>query len=329
MGNRKSKFEELVEQLYCGSSSTATANDWIEFLSHGLPIEEIMAAMTPELIWENYDALIKRGAKIDIDKLIDSIDPSYILYHWKEFVARGFDTDTLTERSSLVLESIDGVKTLLERNANVAIVFELIRGDLLESMENTSADCVNELFSLLHKYGLTTADVKRWIAEHSSEYLIDDIVNYPESWAPLGINGSEYVEQWLEYNAEEYFKTSRLSDLPRLVSVQQIVDSLDMRDILGFIYPNSLRDFLQGDFEDAEGDIDAFAQKFIDEIGYSHEFDDFDAMLDLIVAGATVIDIEKFIDAIDTDLLDEYIKRSYYDDLRGAGISSYYLDKLL
>ena len=77
--------------------------------------------------------------------------------------------------------------------------------------------------------------------------------------------------------------------------------------------------------------IDTLAKKFMDEIGYSSNPSDSDAMLDLVWAGASVdiIDPAKYLNLVDVSQLTDYIAESWYDYFECQNYDSQLISKLL
>ena len=287
----------------------------------------IINALMPETVMDNYDALVRHGLKLDLEELIAQLDYISVLENWDEFIRRGVSVDTLVKRCFLSIDYCQEIESLLDDGIEVEKLFSL-SNNLLEIMSDLS-DFVYDIVSTMHKHGLPSTTIKEWIDAHPAPELIDDIVRNTNLWRRLGINSSDYTNTWIDQKVEACFRTGIISSLPELISPRQILDYCTMREIIEWVRPDRFYAFLEGPYITGGGDIDLLATKFIDEIGYSSNFDESDLMMDLLLAGATVIDSEQFIDCIDVSLLDDYDKGMYYEDLKNIGFNERLLEKFL
>ena len=328
----QAKFDDLVER-YDEADAISVENVnyemrrcWLLFLKAGFDANQVAKMMSLGQIWQHYDALTAHGANIDMAKLLPRFSRDFINGHWDEFVARGVPIDTLVKQcysNKNLIVGDDEIKMLLDSGVNVKTVFDIARGAL--EFNDGWPERWRETFSILHEYGLSGEVINGWVKSHlDTSAIIQDIVeDASEEWEDLGVDPSDYIDLWIEDSGYRYFEYS-LKDLPERVTLKRFIDSHSMEQILNYSRGYGFLSFID-DYTGAGGNVDALAQKFLNELGYSNEYRA--DMLDLVVSGATVIDVEKFINCIDVSDMDEDTIEMYYSDLKNAGVDEKLLGK--
>ena len=327
----QAKFDEMVDR-FDGSDSIIVEDVnremrrcWREFLEAGFDAKQVAKMMSRKDRWKHYDVLLSYGVSIDATKMMLKFGVEFVKKHWDEFVERGVSADALVKKCfDNDIDDDKKVEFLLEKGASAETVFELAKG--LFKFNDGWPERWSKTFSILRKYGLSVNSMVDWLNSHVGDALIDDIIEYnPDVWKDLGVNVSDYVDLWIERHGEDcIYYGFNVKELPELITLDKIVDSYSMKEILEITESCGFDGFID-DYVKAGGDVNVLAKKFIDEIGYSK----FDSMFYLVFAGATNIDIEKFVNSCEFDKLDELDRECYYTDLKNAGIDEAFLSKFL
>lgn len=194
----------------------------------------------------------------------------------------------------------------------------LVKGMLL--------DCGLKGGEELKKYG-----PKKYLEKLLSDPMTDCfkvlLSEYYDELKTLGICPDIYADTFVKYYAKDYI--TDLRNLPRIITADNIIEHVPMKTILDELNYCSFGEFLQ-QFDDAEGSFGLLVEKFIDEIGYSSDYNEFEALADIIMYnGSDGINLKKFADAINVSFLDDYERRGFYELLEKNGLDSGTLQKFL
>ena len=309
-------------------------NIWRDFLDAGCNATKISEMMSPEDIWEHYDELVSHGAKIDMTKLFfdfggEFFDDDFTKENWDILVNRGVKPDLLVDRcyGSSDIYSIEDLEKLLSKGVDPKKLLEKIDDSL--GANEACPEEQNEVLTWLHNHGLSEADIKEWIENNMNVYMEEYIVESdPSFYEKFGIDIDTAINHWIDYNGWRYFCEEKLSKLPKTISVSKLINFYSMKEIISNCSPYSLEDFIM-DYLEVGEKIDDLAQKFVDEIGYSSDLSDSNAMLDLVAAGASVIDHEKFVNSVNSEHFDDFTAGMWYDCLKDAGYDEKLISKFL
>ncbi|MBR3332071.1 hypothetical protein IKG28_00325 [Candidatus Saccharibacteria bacterium] len=140
---------------------------------------------------------------------------------------------------------------------------------------------------------------------------------YTDELRTFGIDPDIYSDNFAKHYAKDFI--IEIDNLPEILSANKLIANVKMRDILdeaSYSY-FGFEDFLKG-FIVAGGDASMLAAKFLDEIGYSCEYDEFSALFDLLEAGCD-IDVVHLADCVDVNILNNEDKNRCYRILKENG----------
>ena len=175
---------------------------------------------------------------------------------------------------------------------------------------------IRDIFTIMCKHGLEIDAIKQWVQSHIRPALIRDIVEYaPEDWALIGIDPDDYIDSYLKEYGDAYFSTYHLDCLPPSITMERLISYYKPSDILALTKEYGFSCFLD-EYIACDGDIDAFAIKFFEELGYNDDYRE--EIVDLIVVGAN-IDMQSFISCLDIASMENSDKEFYHEILERAG----------
>ena len=312
--------------------------NWQRFLKAGFDATSITKMMSPEDIWEHYDELIANGAKIDMTKLFSDFsgkffDKNFTKENWDKLVNRGISPDLLADRCYCDyycnLFNTDNLEELLAKGISAEKALELI-SDWLENHEAWPEEQI-EILTWLYDHGLPRANVTEWLEKHANSKMVDYIVRSDSDfYKEFDMEDDHTFDCWLDANGYEYFNEKELSELPNKISVDMLINFFSMKNIINNCSLYGFGTFISNYLKVGES-IDTLAKKFMDEIGYSSNPSDSDAMLDLVWAGASVdiIDPAKYLNLVDVSQLTDYIAESWYDYFECQNYDNQLISKLL
>lgn len=306
--------------------------NWQKFLKAGFDANLVSKMMSPQDIWAHYDDLISYGAEIDMVKLFSDFEEffskDFTKEHWKELLNRGVNPDCLIDRCYSDCHVFDTacLEDILTKDVSAEKAFKLIKS-WLEFREEWPEE-QEKILTLLYDHGLPKAEIEQWLKEHINSYMEDYIIDFgSDFYEKFGIEKDAVIDHWLDRYGYRFFYEDKLSDLPDVISVDRLINFFSMEEILDNFSPYSpFEDFIK-DYLATGRNIDDLAQKYISEIGYSSDYSGF--MFDLVNAGASIIDPEKFINSVDPSQLDDLEAEIWHDCLRKAGYDEKLISKFL
>lgn len=172
-----------------------------------------------------------------------------------------------------------------------------------------SGELLEELTSL-RSNGATQEEIAQFVEENMDGKLLDEIVSEKsDEWAAIGIDPEEYINMWIDYYGDDHLADHTLSELPKIISPKEFLSHYDTEDILGGIKKKFA--FFIKDYIEATGNVNELAQKFIDEMGYNCGLFNLRYLLELVAAGATVIDLDILLKYVDPDEMED---GNYFSD---------------
>ena len=310
---------------------------WRDFLEAGIDATSVAKMMSPVDIWEHYEELTERGAVIDMTGLFsvsgeEFFDEDFTNEHWDELVDRGVQPDVLIDRcfAEYKIFGTTDLDSLLVKGVSTKKMLELSR-DWLEFCEALPEEQV-EILTWLYKHGLSKADIKEWLEKHAGDYMEDYVVESNLGfYEEFDMDTDVAIDQWLNRHGHMYFYERRLSDLPNAISVDRLIDFHTMREIVDNCVSYGSFDGFIAEYTETGRDVDVLARKFVDEIGYSSNPSDSDAMFDLVWRGAsaTIIEPERFVESIDLTRLEDGDARIWHDCLESIGYDKRIIRRLL
>lgn len=182
---------------------------------------------------------------------------------------------------------------------------------------------------------------KRWISSMSkisSEFtgsFVED--TNPEIWGDLGVDIDEILNLYFQRDGGSHLAMQYVNDalylgrpldddFPEWLTLNYFLKFVPMKYVIsecryGFDY------FIEC-YLKAGGDFCKLAEKFINEVGYSNNYEDFDAMACMLCTDSSMFDLVAFANGVDCDQLsDKYEREWYYCVLQGAGLDSTHLKK--
>ncbi len=303
---------------------------WRLFLDAGLDVDQIAKMMSLTDAWGNYDVLEERGASFEIPLFIKNFDKKFVDENWVLFVSRGANPDDLARKVYTSITCYSDMKAIIERGASVRFVIELLSGEVGPEEESTLKEPL-QVFSYLRRNGMTQEELNDWIDANMSNSLLCSILGeYADAWKSIGVDPEDYIDAWFERNSEYYLDPNKLEELPKYITVERFIGFFPVDTFIKQIQSfGPFLNFLDYEFKEAGCNVDSLSERFIDEIGYSNEKHHLDAMFGLIMAGASNIDIRKFVDLVRGSRIDRCSREFYYDDLKWKGVDEGTISLLL
>ena len=195
--------------------------------------------------------------------------------------------------------------------------FSLVQ-EMLEEIDTGAPDEFLKKLTELRSNGLTKKDVLEFVDANMSAYLVDDIVSdKPDDWEAIGVDPKRYVSTWLDNFGDGYFSEYPLSALPSRVSLKELIDFYTVEELEDRI--ESFDNFIV-EYKEAGGNTDDLAQKIVEEYGYRGvSLAVIEYYLDLVVSGATVIEIGKVLSLPRIRAMEPNLKEYYYENLLNSG----------
>lgn len=196
--------------------------------------------------------------------------------------------------------------------------FSLVQ-EMLEEIDTGAPDEFLKKLTELRSNGLTKKDVLEFVDANMSAYLVDDIVSdRPDGWEAIGVDPKRYVSTWLDNFGDGYFSEYPLSALPSRVSLKELIDFYTVEELEDRI--ESFDNFIV-EYKEAGGNTDDLAQKIVEEYGYDYDVsvDILEHYLDLVVNGATDIDVGKVLSSPRIRAMEPNLKEYYYASLLNSG----------
>ena len=172
------------------------------FLNGELYGRDISKILSKELLWENYDDLVKQGISIDIDKLMTAFGQEDYsdVYHGSEFVTenaawfvqRGASLDLLLGQF-LINDGWKNIEKLIQAGVPVADLLNKKR--ILLYVDNyfcLTVDRVKTIMNWFLRHGATKPQIGDWLkSELGKNVPIQLLRDHMINWAEYGIDSSK------------------------------------------------------------------------------------------------------------------------------------------
>ena len=172
------------------------------FLNGDLYGRDIAKILSKELLFENYDELMKRGISIDIDKLMTAFGQEDYsdVYHGSEFVTenaawfvqRGASLDLLLGQF-LINDGWKNIEKLIQAGVPVADLLNKKR--ILLYVDNYFCLTVNHVKTIMNwflRHGATKPQIGDWLkSELGKNVPIQILRDHMINWAEYGIDPSK------------------------------------------------------------------------------------------------------------------------------------------
>lgn len=172
------------------------------FLNGDLYGRDISKILSKELLWENYDELIKQGISIDINKLMTAFGQEDYsdVYHGSEFVTenaglfiqRGASLDLLLGQF-LINDGWKNIEKLIQ--AGVPITDLLNKKRMLLYMNDyfdLTVDRVKTIMNWFLRHGATKPQIGDWLKSELSRNVSVKLLRDPMiNWSEYGIDPSK------------------------------------------------------------------------------------------------------------------------------------------
>ena len=172
------------------------------FLNGDLYSRDIAKILSKELLFENYDELMKRGISIDIDKLMTAFGQEDYsdVYHGSEFVTenaawfvqRGASLDLLLGQF-LINDGWKNIEKLIQAGVPVADLLNKKR--ILLYVDNYFCLTVNHVKTIMNwflRHGATKPQIGDWLkSELGKNVPIQILRDHMINWAEYGIDPSK------------------------------------------------------------------------------------------------------------------------------------------
>ncbi len=236
--------------------------------------------------------------------------------------------DYLTDR--LITESfVEDVNYEMNLNLKTFLKYGFDMNIILQGL---APDDIYRNYELLVSYG-AKIDTKKLVSRLSDDFVwehLDELINqgFDADKILKGRRCSrknvEYLKKFLEEHEDKFL--ANLATLPDAISADTLVDNIPMGDIMSASRYIGLERFID-DFESAGGDINSLSDKFVNEIGYTGNYEDIMALAQIIDHGGIHgISLDDFIESIDMSILNEKDKETIVKILGQARVNQRYLD---
>lgn len=172
------------------------------FLNGELYGRDISKILSKELLWENYDDLVKQGISIDIDKLMTAFGQEDYsdVYHGSEFVTenaawfvqRGASLDLLLGQF-LINDGWKNIEKLIQAGVPVADLLNKKR--ILLYVDNYFCLTVNHVKTIMNwflRHGATKPQIGDWLkSELGKNVPIQLLRDHMINWSEYGIDPSK------------------------------------------------------------------------------------------------------------------------------------------
>ncbi len=172
------------------------------FLNGELYGRDISKILSKELLWENYDDLVKQGISIDIDKLMTAFGQEDYsdVYHGSEFVTenaawfvqRGASLDLLLGQF-LINDGWKNIEKLIQAGVPVADLLNKKR--ILLYVDNYFCLTVNHVKTIMNwflRHGATKLQIGDWLkSELGKNVPIQLLRDHMINWVEYGIDPSK------------------------------------------------------------------------------------------------------------------------------------------
>lgn len=172
------------------------------FLNGELYGRDISKILSKELLWENYDDLVKQGISIDIDKLMTAFGQEDYsdVYHGSEFVTenaawfvqRGASLDLLLGQF-LINDGWKNIEKLIQAGVPVADLLNKKR--ILLYVDNYFCLTVNHVKTIMNwflRHGATKPQIGDWLkSELGKNVPIQLLRDHMINWVEYGIDPSK------------------------------------------------------------------------------------------------------------------------------------------
>ena len=280
------KFDEGTLQSKRVVNYGMTRN-WRDFMRAGYNPRDVIKMMFKEDVWTNYKEILSL-ARENIEAMIGE----FILENWNEFVDCGISEDSLAERCIEISDSED-MCLLVRKGVSLKKVLALSK-DLLDAYSEDSPDALMTAFIEIRDCKPSLSDgLVSWLEEHrDNQNIIENVVLNADIWCEkFDIDIDKYIDDYLEFNGDLYFKYYTLKDLPKCIPPSRFLDNYTIERIMELSL-DSLSQFVSN-YLIAGGDKDAIAAKILAEESYSSNEEILDALSLLLEKGCKLIDERK------------------------------------
>ena len=174
------------------------------FLNGDLYDRDISKILSKELLWENYDDLVKQGISIDINKLMMSFGQEDYsdVYHGSEFVTenaawfvqRGASLDLLLGQF-LINDDWKNIEKLIQAGVPVADLLNKKR--ILLYVDNyfcLTVDHVKTIMNWFLRHGATKLQIGDWLKSELGKNVPIQLLRSPTiDWSEYGIDPSNFI----------------------------------------------------------------------------------------------------------------------------------------
>lgn len=187
------------------------------FLNGDLYGRDIAKILSKELLFENYDELMKRGISIDIDKLMTACgqeDYSYV-YYGSEFVTenaawfvqRGASLDLLLGQF-LINDGWVNIERLIRAGVPVTDLLNKKRMHLyLDDYFILTVSRVETIMNWFLRHGATKPQIGNWLKSELGKNVPIQLLRSPTTnWSEYGIDPSNFIPGLNPNNKDGHYK---------------------------------------------------------------------------------------------------------------------------
>jgi hypothetical protein len=209
------------------------------FISDGRDMDQLVKMLAPDTIVEWFDELLKHGASLTINTLVDQCDACFVEHRWKWFVEKGANTDRMVwkcfnDEDHICNES--DLEHLLKHYNGISprTAYNVAKELVLNRPCNRDYETALQVFTTLVNHGLDRSVVGNWINCQRGSVLYEGIINSIAcgEWDSIIIHPRKYTIRWCRINAWDPFFTGDLRNLPPYVSVNQFLQFAKVEDLI-------------------------------------------------------------------------------------------------
>ncbi len=236
--------------------------------------------------------------------------------------------DYLADR--LITESfLEDVNYEMNQNLETFLKYGFDMNIILQGL---APDDVYRNYELLVSYG-AKIDTNKLVSRLSDDFAwehLDELIDQGFDVDKIlkgrrcSRKNAKYLNKFLVEHEDKFL--TNMASLPDAISANKLIENIPMKDIMSFSKYRGFEKFIE-DYESAHFDINYLSAKFVEEIGYTGNYEDIMALTQIINhGGIDGISLDKFIESIDMSILDEDDKQTITDTLKVARVNQKYLD---
>ncbi len=288
----------------------------------------------------NITDLAARRTDGNLIELARNLGSIFAFVHLDEFLDAGVDINTLLKEVfneeffsyfDCYMMPIDAALSFLQLGAEPKFVFSRVESDVLEKSQFDGV----KLFTTLGAFecaGMKRSEILIWLEkcmfENRFGILETAFDYYPDEFKKYGVVLSNFTDRYLDIYGE--YLTYDLDECPESISMDDLLNHYSIREIAEANGVCGFQDRFLPKFLARGGDINHLVKKFVDEIGYTDDYEMSDALFEIISRGGTDgVDFNKLAKSINIPDLCEEECVGWYNLLSAYGAEPAILRRFL